>query len=201
MPRALRPVSVAGIEFDALIEEQRQLDAQIPQYSTEDGFQFSDAIIVEAETLSMTLFVTDTPVTWRGRHPGRHADEVCSRLEALYFAKEPITVQTTDAVYTMMGIQSISFQKSFEVGYSREIPVTFRKVRITNTRVVASSIPTSYGSSGASGASAGSAKTNNGFGLFSGDSSTLAGWDDASGRKGSDGLGTVVGWINSAVDR
>lgn len=158
MPRAKQPVNVAGIEFDALIDEQRQLDAEIPQYATEEGFQISDAIIIDAETLSMTLYVTDTPVTWRDRHPGLHADSVCKRLEQAYFGKEPVTVRTSDATYSMMGIQSITFQKSLEIGYSKEIPVTFKKIRKTRTRAV-DGIPASYGNGGETGVNAGAAKT------------------------------------------
>lgn len=161
MARAKQPVNVAGIEFDALIDEQRQLDAEIPQFTTEEGFQISDAIIIDAETLSMTLYVTDTPVTWRERHKGPHADFVCHRLEQIYFGKEPVTVVTSDATYTMMGIQSITFQKSFEAGYAKEIPVTFKKIRKTSVRTVGG-IPSSYGSSGATGTSAGMANTQSG---------------------------------------
>lgn len=158
MARAKMPVSVDGIEFDALIDEQRQLDAEIPQYTTEEGFQISDAIIVDAETVSMTLFVTDTPVTWLARHGNSHAADVCSRLEALYFAKEPVTIKTTDATYTMMGIQSITFQKSFEIGYSKEIPITFKKIRKTYTRTI-SGIGSFLPSGGTTGAMAGTANT------------------------------------------
>lgn len=190
MARALRPVSVAGIEFDALIDEQRQLDAEIPQYTTEEGFKISDAIIIDPETISMTLFVTDTPVTWRGRHPGQHADAVCARLEGIYFAKEPITIETSDARYTMMGIQSILFQKSTEIGYSKEIPITFKKISKTYLASIAG-LPESYGSGGNSGESAGMANTSDGG---SGDNRTLgAVFDDLANRIFSE---TVGSWIS-----
>ena len=124
----------------------------------------------------MTLYVTDTPVTWRGRHPGRHADDVCHRLEQLYFAKEPITITTTDAVYTEMAIQSITFQKSFDIGYSKEIPVTFRKVRKTRTRSTTYIGSEGYGSGGATGAIAGPANTGSKTGSWeSSDKSVAAG--------------------------
>ena len=38
MARTLKPVSVAGIEFDALIDETKTLSATIPTYPVEDGF-------------------------------------------------------------------------------------------------------------------------------------------------------------------
>ena len=60
----LKPVSVAGIEFDALIDEQKTLSATIPVYPVEEGFPVSDTIILEPISISMTLYVTNTPVTW-----------------------------------------------------------------------------------------------------------------------------------------
>lgn len=192
MPRARQPVRVAGIEFDALIDEQRQLDAEVPQYATEEGFQISDAVIIDAETISMTLYVTDSPVTWRNIHSGRHAEDVCNRLEQIYFGKEPITIETTDAVYTSMAIQSITFQKSLEIGYAKEIPVTFKKVRKTSTRMVEGP-PASYGGSGETGATAGMANTTDGGSGFLSSNQTLgAVLDDVARGVISDFLGGVV---------
>ena len=158
MPRAKQPVSVAGIEFDALIDQSRQLDATIPQYVTEEGFQISDSIIIEAETLSMTLYVTDTPVTWRGRHGLGRTTDVCRRLESLYFSKSPVTVVTSEGTYTNMGIQSITLSKSPETGYAKEIPITFKKIRTTAVRDFSGSLG-SYASGGTTTTYAGSANT------------------------------------------
>ena len=35
--KKLKPVSVAGIEFDALIDEQKALSATVPTYPVEEG--------------------------------------------------------------------------------------------------------------------------------------------------------------------
>lgn len=159
MPRTKTPVSINGLEFDALIDQSRQLDATIPQYVTEKGFQISDSIIIEAETLSMTLYVTDTPVTWRGRHGlGRTAD-VCRQLESLYFSKTPVTVKTSDGTYTNMGIQSITITKNPDTGYAREIPITLKKIRTTAVRDFDGYIATDYPSGGETTTYAGSANT------------------------------------------
>ena len=159
MPRTKTPVSINGLEFDALIDQSRQLDATIPQYVTEKGFQISDSIIIEAETLSMTLYVTDTPVTWRGRHGlGRTAD-VCRQLESLYFSKTPVTVVTSEGTYTNMGIQSITFSKNPETGYAKEIPITLKKIRTTAVRDFNGYLGTSYASGGTTTTYAGSANT------------------------------------------
>lgn len=159
MAKAIQPVSVAGIEFDALLEQEMSYEATVPEYAVESGFAISDAILFGAETLSMTLCVTDTPVTWVTRHgvvPGR-ADDVCRQLRELYFKRELVEVITSDETYSDMAIESITFAKSPDAGYAREVPITFRKVRKTSAETT--TIPASYGKSGGSKKSAGTAKT------------------------------------------
>lgn len=159
MARAKQPVSVGGIEFDALIDESRTLEATVPEYAVEDGFSVSDAIIKSPETLTMTLFVTDTPVTWKNRHgttPGR-VEQICKRIEELYFKSEPVTVVTSDDTYTDMAIESITISKTAEVGYAREIPISFKKIRVTSSQTA--TIPASYGKSGETGVAVGTANT------------------------------------------
>lgn len=179
MARAKQPVSINGIEFDALIEESRTLEATVPEYSVESGFSVSDAIILSPEKLEMTLFVTNTPVTWYRRHgasPTR-VDSVVKQLEELYFAKEPVTIVASDATYTNMAIESMTIRKSLEVGYAREIPISFKKIRITSAKTT--TIPDSYGKSGSTGASAGTASTSSG----SSGSSSGSGSSSSNGNK------------------
>ena len=162
MGKATQPVSINGLEFDALIDESRTLEATVPEYSVESGFSVSDSVILNPEKLSMTLFVTNTPVTWYRRHgasPTR-VDNVVKQLEELYFAKEPVTIVTSDATYTSMAIESITISKSLEIGYARQIPISFKKIRVTTGKTT--TIPDSYGKSGATAASAGTASTSTG---------------------------------------
>lgn len=114
MARAKQPVSVGGIEFDALLESEEGYEADVPEYPTEAGFNVTDAIILKADTLTMTIFVTDTPVTWRNRtgsYRGK-TETVVKRLESLYFAKAPVEVITSDAVYTNMAISNLNIKKN-----------------------------------------------------------------------------------------
>lgn len=159
MAQPKQPVSINGIEFDALITEDRGLEATVPEYAVEDGFSVSDTIIIGTETLSMTLFITDTPVTWFSRHgSGRgRTESIVKQLEELFYTKTPVTVVTSDRTFSDMAIESISFSKNAETGYAREIPISLRKIRITKARTT--TIPDSYGKSGDTGASAGTANT------------------------------------------
>ena len=186
MGKATQPVSINGLEFDALIDESRTLEATVPEYSVESGFSVSDSVMLNPEKLSMTLFVTNTPVTWYRRHgasPTR-VDNVVKQLEELYFAKEPVTIVTSDATYTSMAIESITISKSLEIGYARQIPISFKKIRVTTAKTT--TIPDSYGKSGATAASAGTASTSTGSSGGGSGSGTGSG-GGSSGAGGSSG--------------
>lgn len=162
MSRAKQPVNINGIEFDALIEQSISYEANVPEYATEKGFSVSDNISLKPETLAMTLYVTDTPVTWKNRF-GSDSDRVNSvvkQLEELFFSKQIVSVVTSDAVYDNLAITSLSISKSSETGYAREIPISLKKIIVTESSTV--SLPSSYGKSGATEAPAGSANTSSG---------------------------------------
>ena len=188
MARAKQPVSVDDIEFDALIDSEEGYEADVPEYPTEKGFSVSDTIVLKADTLNMTLYVTDTPVTWRertGSGPGK-TEGVVRRLKDLYFAKKILEVTTTDCVYSNMVITSMNIKKSVEVGYAREIPIAFKKIEVTETATA--EIPASYGKSGKTANAAGKASTTAASTAGSGSS----GGSSASGSSSSSSRGSVL---------
>ncbi len=188
MARAKQPVSIDGIEFDALLDQSMDYEADVPEYPTEKGFSVSDNISLKPETLSMTLYVSDTPVTWKSRFgsgKGR-VEKVVKQLQDLYFAKKVVTVVTSDAVFDSMAITSISISKSADVGYAREMPISLKKIIVTESSTT--SIPDSYGKSGTTGASAGTANTTAGNSGSSG-SSGSSGNSGNSGKNGNSDSG------------
>lgn len=189
MAKAKQPVSVDGIEFDALITESASYEAEVPEYPIESGFMVNDTIILRPILLDMTLFLTDTPVTWKARfgNQSNRVQSVIKKLEDLYFSRKLVTVKTSEKTYANMAITSITFSKSREVGYAREIPIKFKQVRVTSSGTT--SIPASYGKSGASGTKAGTANTSNG--------NTGSGGSDSSSGSGSSGS-VLYGLANKA---
>lgn len=188
--RNLKPVSVAGIEFDALIEETKTMESTIPVYPVEDGFPVSDTIVLDPIKVAMTLYVSNTPVTWLYRH-GTSASRVqyiCEQIENLWLSRSLVKIVTTDAIYTNMGLTSISIKKSREIGYAREISLTAQKVRVTSRKTT--DIPDYILKSGESGASAGTASTSPTSQAASGDSTaagnngSTAGSNSNSGNNG-----------------
>ena len=125
MAKKKKPVTIWGIEFDALIDEQKTLSSTIPVYPVEKGLPVSDTIINEPVSLQLTLYVSNTPVTWLYRH-GASMDRVtkiCKKIEKKWMEKKLTKIVTSDAIYKSMGITSISIKKSRETGYAREVSV------------------------------------------------------------------------------
>ena len=119
----------------------------------------SDTIMLKPLMLNMTLFLSDTPVTWRlrlGAFPGR-SDIVLARLERAYAKRQLVTVVTTSKTYKNMGITNIQISKSKEDGYAYQIPISLKEVHVTKTKTV--DIPADYGKSGSTGVSAGNVST------------------------------------------
>ena len=148
-----------GIEFDALLEESKTLSATIPSYPVEDGFPVSDSILLDPISIQMTLYLSNTPVTWLYRHGSSmdRVNKICDLLEQKWLDKQLTKIVTTEAIYKDMGITSISIKKSKEIGYAREISLTAQKVRITRRETV--EIPSYLLKSGETKANAGTAST------------------------------------------
>ncbi len=182
---ATQPASINGVEFDVLISITEALESTVPEYPVETGFVVSDSVILSPETLDMILFVSERPVTWKDRFgdaTGR-VEQVCQMLRELYFAKELVSVTTSELAYTDMAIISISFTKSTDYGYAMEIPIKLKKVRTTTASTT--TIPESYGKSGTTEASAGSASTSTGTVATSSTSSTTSTSSSASSSSSS----------------
>lgn len=185
-----KPVSVWGIEFDALIDETKTMTSTIPEYPVESGFPVADTIINDPIQVSMTLYLSNTPVTWLYRH-GSSADRVrrvCEMIEQKWFQKELTKIVTSDTTYTNMGLTSISIKKSADIGYAREIAISAKKVRKTKRKTV--TIPSYVLKAGESMADAGKAatsktseKSSSGASSSSGSSGSSGGSSGSSSKK------------------
>lgn len=157
-----RPVRIDGIEFDSLISSSESYSAEVPDYPCEDGYSVHDTIVTRPMELSLTLFLSNNPVTWYNRL-GNSSDRVQvveEQLRALFAQRKKITVLTATDKFSNMCITSVGINKSKENGDGRGIDITLKQVSITATRTT--SIPASYGKSGESMSNAGNAGTSSG---------------------------------------
>jgi uncharacterized membrane protein YgcG len=185
MARNMQPVSVWGIEFDALIDETKNMTSTIPEYPVEEGFPVSDTIINDPLSVSMTLYLTNTPVTWLYRHgtSNDRVNQICDMIQRKWFDKQLTKIVTSDTIYTNMGITSISIKKSTDTGYAREISISAKKVRVTKRKTV--NIPHYILKAGATMAKAGKASTSKTSASSTASSSSSSGSSSGSGGSSS----------------
>ena len=88
----LQPVNIGGIECDALIHHELAMEAEIPDYPVEEGYSVQDTMILKPRTLSLTVIVTNTPITFRSHAALDCVQEVAARFQELYQSRQLITV-------------------------------------------------------------------------------------------------------------
>lgn len=157
--RDLQPVSIGGIELDALMNVQESYNADVPSYPVDTGFAVSDNVALDALELQMTLIITATPVTWLSSHGSgeNRLTSIPNQLTRLYETREPIAVITRSKSYSNMVIKTMSISKSEDSGLSKEVSITFTQVTVTSSAEV--EIPAKLAKSGTTQANAGSAGT------------------------------------------
>lgn len=192
--KAREPVSINGAEFDAVIERQEQMSATVPQYPTENGVSISDNVALDAMELTMTLYLTATPITWVSRHGTgeEHIDATCEKLRKQYASREPLEVVTSNRTYSNMVIKQMQFKKSEDIGMAMEIPITLTQVTTTSSEKV--DIPAGLGKGGTTkkdtgrtGTGSASVTQSSGSSSGSGASGPSSHGTNSHGSSGSDG--------------
>lgn len=168
----LQPVNIGGIECDALIHHELAMEAEIPDYPVEEGYSVQDTMILKPRTLSLTVIVTNTPITFRSHaSPGR-VQEVAARFQELYQSRQLIAVTSAKGSFQNMGVTNLSLPYDVSTKTSLEIPITLKEVLTTTAQTV--TIPSEYGRGGDTGTTAGTANTSP-YGSETGTASTVTG--------------------------
>ena len=167
-----QPVNIGGIECDALIHHELSLEMEIPDYPVEEGFSVQDTMIQKPKTLSLTVIVTNTPITFRSHASPTRVQQVASRFQELYAKRELITVSSAKGIFKNMGVTSLSLPYDVSTKTSLEIPITLKEVQTTAAKTV--TIPSEYGRGGDTGTTAGTAATAP-YGSQAGESTNIVG--------------------------
>lgn len=200
-----QPVSVAGIEFDAVLDIKEAHSSTVPQYPIDEGYSVQDNVALDPMSLTMTLYITATPVTWLSRHGSgeERVRQIWNQLFGIYSQKMPITVITSETSYSNMIIKGITYKKSSETGYAAEIPIEFSQVIVTSARTAA--VPEEYARAGMSQQLAGSAATSTvtSSGSTAGGSSNSGNSGNSAAQQSSswlyqmaEGVGNSTGWYS-----
>lgn len=149
MPAPMQ-AKIGDLLVDCMLTKESKFDSDVTDNPIETGFVISDHVIRKPLELTMEVVFTPTPVTFgdssssilsnipvmsfmggssgiSGNGSGRMND-VVNGIMAIYQAGEPITIETTDAIYTDMVMTSAPLPRSVENGYCYRMSLTFRHV-------------------------------------------------------------------------
>ena len=189
-----QPVNIGGIECDALIHHELQLENQIPDYPVEEGFSVQDTIIQNPKTLTLTVVVTNTPITFREHASPNRVQEIAERFQELYKSRQLITVTSSKGVFQNMGITSISLP--YDVSTKTSLEITLKEVLTTTAKTVA--IPSEYGRGGDTGTTAGTASTSP-YGSKAGTASTITGNSTGNEQNSDDKRASIAYIVGSGL--
>ena len=157
MKKATRPAKLEDLSFDAIINRETAYEADSPEYPVEDGFYVSDAILRKPVNLNVTAFISNTPVTWKNLRSSGRLKTAIKKLENMFFEGKTVTFSTSSRKYTSMVITSLTIPETEEMADAVEVKFTLKQIRVTKSKTT--TIPSSYGLSGATAESGGTANT------------------------------------------
>lgn len=117
---------IGSLSIEATLSENHTATSRVTSQPVQEGSTISDHIVNEPEKLSITGFISDTPVD------GSYSNYSQLAFDSLYQirdAKDTISVVTNFRVYQDMVITRISVPRNVGSGQSIEFTVELTKIR------------------------------------------------------------------------
>lgn len=134
---------IDDLEIDAEISSDHNFDAEVTDHPVEKGANVTDHVRPQPITLTVDGVVSNTPIggvaerriASNGLADVFPSDTAYERLQEIFYAREPISIQTARKTYESMVMQSLHVQDSADVGDSLQFKATFKQVQlVTNLR-------------------------------------------------------------------
>jgi len=156
--KAYTQTKIGDLLVDAVLSRETTLDSEVTENPVEDGFCVADHVVRKPIKLSLECIFTPTPITW-SNSGGRFfkLQSVAQALEKIYKAGEPITVETSDAIYTDMVMTHAPLPRSIQDGIMYKMSIDFVHVRLVKQKTAEKTDAEAEGKSGESEINAGTA--------------------------------------------
>ena len=149
--------NLASMSFDCVDDERHHWSNDITAYPTEGGIDITDNIRPKQRELTLTGFISNTPVQavldtltsfadsfLNGR---KRTADAYNQLKALSELKVPVTVTTRYEVYENMGLADVAVVRTAENGDALVVDLVFRQINIVKTQT--GKVPEGIGRPGA----------------------------------------------------
>lgn len=167
------PATIGDLQVDCVVDHVTTFNSQVTEHPIENGFVIADHVARQAMTLSLTVIITPTPVSYfrqLGANPDR-LGEAIAYFEQLWLNGEPITVTIPSGIYQDMVMTSCPLPRNVQDGFCYRVALEFKHVVIVSQKT--EEIPEqnasgdAVGKAGATGTDAGaSSQANIGSGLI-----------------------------------
>lgn len=167
------PATIGDLQVDCVVDHVTTFNSQVTEHPIENGFVIADHVARQAMTLSLTVIITPTPVSYfrqLGANPDR-LGEAIAYFEQLWLNGEPITVTIPSGIYQDMVMTSCPLPRNVQDGFCYRVALEFKHVVIVSQKT--EEIPEqnasgdAVGKAGATGTDAGaSSQVNIGSGLI-----------------------------------
>lgn len=168
------PATIGDLQVDCVVDHVTTFNSQVTEHPIEQGFVIADHVARQAMTLSLTVIITPTPVsyfrTFGGANPDR-LGEAIAYFQQLWLAGEPITVTIPSGIYQDMVMTTCPLPRNVQDGFCYRVALEFKHVVIVSQKT--EEIPEqnasgdAIGKAGATGTDAGaSSQVNIGSGLI-----------------------------------
>lgn len=132
-PDLKEPSKIAFLECHVLMSKTFSISSDVPDYPVETGFMVHDHVINRPAQLAMTVFVSNTPVTWLDYLGGPSPDYVMDAIWAFNFIwtdKAPITILTDTFIYEDYVMTSCTMPQDNKFGRgAMEFTCEFKHIR------------------------------------------------------------------------
>ncbi|MDC7234970.1 MAG: hypothetical protein PQJ58_17180 [Spirochaetales bacterium] len=130
-----REYLISDLALDLILSEEEKLSGRATSSPVEEGADISDSIELDPLVLTMTGFITNTPVrdVDDGDTSNRYRDAIHA-LKEIRLAKLPVTIVATEEVYENMAIEELSIPRNVSLGESAEISLSFRQIVIVKSQ-------------------------------------------------------------------
>ena len=135
-----REYLINDLSLDLILTEEEKLSGRATSNPVEEGADISDSIELDPLVLTMTGFITNTPVKdIEGSSSNRYQDSVHA-LKEIRKTKLPVTIVATEEVYENMAIEELTIPRNVSLGESVELSLAFRQINIIKSQTAVISV-------------------------------------------------------------
>lgn len=153
----IRGTGLAALSVDTVDDEVHDWANDVSNYPVEGETDISDNIKQRPDRLSVTCFVSNTPISGLIDNVTNFADrflngrkrtaDVYNQLMALRKLRIPVTVTTRYRVYENVGIENVTIRRAPDDGDALIFDVAFKEMNIVSTQM--GKVPEGIGKPGA----------------------------------------------------